>query len=69
MGGMTYYVVVAREDGNWLACVPALSGAHTFAGSLPQLVKAVRELIALVEDLPEGAEDDFDIVWGYHMPR
>ena len=51
----TYRVVVTREDGNWLADVPELEGAHTYARSLPSLDKAVREVIVLAADLPDEA--------------
>ena len=51
----TYQVVITREDGMWLADVPELEGAHTFARSLPSLSKAVREVIVLAADLPEEA--------------
>ena len=48
-----YRVVVTREDGHWLADVPALQGAHTFARSLPALDQAVREVVVLAADLPD----------------
>ena len=50
-----YGVVATREDGHWLADVPALQGAHTFARSLPALDQAVREVIVLAADLPDEA--------------
>ena len=42
-------MLVAREDGHWLADVPDLVGAHTYARSLPILV------IMLAADLPDEA--------------
>ncbi len=48
-------VVVTREDDRWLADVPALQGAHTYARSLPALDQAVREVIVLAADLPDEA--------------
>ncbi len=54
----TYTVVVTREDDQWLADVPNVPGAHTFARSLPGLIRAVREVIVLMDDeanLPEDA--------------
>ncbi len=51
-----YEVVVTREDGAWLADVPAVPGAHTYARSLPALRSAVREVIVLMADLDEDAE-------------
>lgn len=50
-----YMVVVTREDDRWLADVPALQGAHTYARSLPALDQAVREVIVLAADLPDEA--------------
>ncbi|MHB1596565.1 MAG: type II toxin-antitoxin system HicB family antitoxin [Streptosporangiaceae bacterium] len=50
-----YRVVVTREDGHWLADVPELEGAHTYARSLPALDQAVREVIVLAADLPDEA--------------
>lgn len=50
-----YAVVVTREGDHWLADVPALRGAHTYARSLPALDQAVREVIVLAADLPDEA--------------
>ena len=50
-----YGVLVTREDGHWLADVPELAGAHTYARSLPALDQAVREVIVLAADLPDEA--------------
>lgn len=49
----TYRVVVTREDGAWLADVPELSGAHTYARTLPALDRAVREVVVLAADRPD----------------
>jgi len=62
---MTYRVVVTREGAHWLADVPGLAGAHTYAGNLLALDGAVREVIALVEDLPDGAEPALDLDWDF----
>ena len=50
-----YGVVVTRENGHWLADVPELAGAHTYARSLPALDHAVREVIVLAADRPDEA--------------
>jgi DNA-binding NarL/FixJ family response regulator len=50
-----HQVIVTREDGVWLADVPGLPGAHTYARSLPALDQAVREVIVLAADLPDEA--------------
>jgi predicted RNase H-like HicB family nuclease len=54
----TYDVRVTREDGAWLADVPAVEGAHTYARSLPGLKKSVREVIILMDDLDDNADVD-----------
>lgn len=50
-----YEVKVTREDGSWLADVPAVPGAHTFARSLAGLARSVREVIILMADLDDDA--------------
>lgn len=55
MSQRTFRVVVTREDGQWLADVPGLTGAHTYARSLPSLDQAVREVVVLAADLPDEA--------------
>ena len=51
MSEQGYRVVVTREDGSWLADVPGLEGAHTYARSLPALDRAVREVVVLAAGL------------------
>lgn len=58
---MTYTVIVAREGDNWLADVPEVTGAHTFARSLSGLKKSVREVIALMDDLDDDARIDMHL--------
>jgi predicted RNase H-like HicB family nuclease len=55
---MTYQVIVTREGDQWLADVPDVPGAHTFANSLDGLRRAVREVIVLMDDLPDDAQPD-----------
>jgi hypothetical protein len=55
MTGRCYRVVVTREDGHWLADVPGLQGAHTYARGLPALDQAIREVVVLAADLPDEA--------------
>jgi DNA-directed RNA polymerase specialized sigma24 family protein len=50
-----YEVIVTREDDAWLADVPSVPGAHTFARSLRGLAKSVREVIILMDDLDDDA--------------
>jgi hypothetical protein len=69
MAAMTqhgYRVVVTREDGQWLADVPGLQGAHTYARSLPSLDRAVREVVVLAADLPDEAMPDLVLDYDYH---
>lgn len=65
MTDQPYRVVVTREDGNWLADVPALEGAHTYARSLPSLDRAIREVIVLAADLPDEAMPDLVLDYEY----
>jgi DNA recombination protein RmuC len=62
----TRYTVEVAHDGDvWVADVPGLAGAHTQAGNLTRLDEAIREVIALVEDLPEGAEAGLELDYEY----
>lgn len=65
MSGRGYGVVVTREGGHWLADVPALPGAHTYARSLPALDQAVREVIVLAADLPDEAMGELMLDYSY----
>jgi hypothetical protein len=60
MADMTYIVHVTREGETWLADVPAIAGAHTFARSLKGLTESVREVVILMDDLPDDAEVQLD---------
>jgi DNA-binding CsgD family transcriptional regulator len=62
----SYRVVVTREDSHWLADVPDLQGAHTYARNLPALDQAVREVIVLAADLPDEAMPELVIDYDYH---
>jgi len=61
-----YEVVVTREHGRWLADVPGLQGARTYARSLPALDQAVREVIVLAADLPDAAMPGLRLDFLYH---
>ena len=61
-----YRVVVTREDGHWLADLPGLPGAHTYARSLPKLDQAVREVVVLAADLPDEAMPGLTLDYDYH---
>jgi predicted RNase H-like HicB family nuclease len=62
----SYHVVVTREGNDWLAAVPELPGAHTDARSLRTLDGYVREVITLLEDLPDGAEAELTLDYEFH---
>jgi hypothetical protein len=62
----SYRVVVTREAENWLADIPDLQGAHTFARSLPSLDHSVREVIVLAADLPDEVMPELVIDYDYH---
>jgi predicted RNase H-like HicB family nuclease len=62
---MSYRVVVTREEESWLADVPELDGAHTYARTLPALDRAVREVIVLAADLPDEAMTDLALDYDY----
>lgn len=62
---MSYRVVVTREDGNWLANVPELQGAHTWARTLRSLDGYVREVVVLAADLPDEAMDSLELTYDY----
>ena len=66
MSEHSYRVVVTREDSHWLADVPELQGAHTYARNLPTLDQAVREVIVLAADLPDAAMPELVIDYDYH---
>ena len=66
MSGGTYRVVITREDGQWLADVPSLEGAHTYAGSLPALDHALREVVVLAADLPDECMPELVLEYDYH---
>jgi hypothetical protein len=66
MSGDSYRVVVTREDGHWLADLPDLAGAHSYARSLPALDQAVREVVVLAADLPDKVMPGLVLDHEYH---
>jgi DNA-binding NarL/FixJ family response regulator len=65
VAAVTYQVVVTREDEHWLADVPELQGAHTYARSLPALDHAVREVVVLAAGLPDEAMPGLSLDYDY----
>lgn len=63
----TWIVDVERDAGNFVARVRDLPGAHTFGADFEELDAAVREVIALVLDLPAG-EHNLDIAYAFPVP-
>ncbi len=62
---MSYAVLVTRDGDSWLADVPSVPGAHTFARSLEGLARSVREVVVLMNDLPDDAAVELD----FHVDR
>ncbi|HVQ92655.1 MAG TPA: type II toxin-antitoxin system HicB family antitoxin [Mycobacteriales bacterium] len=62
----TYRVVVTAEGDNWLADVPELAGAHTYARTLTTLDRHIREVIVLAADLPEGSAAGLRLELEFH---
>ncbi len=52
---MSYTAIVTREGDQWLADVPSVPGAHTFAPTLDELLVALREVVVLMDDLDDQA--------------
>ncbi len=61
-----YRVVVTYEDGLWLADIPDLAGAHTYARTLPALDRYIREVVVLADDLPDNAMPGLRLAYEYH---
>jgi DNA-directed RNA polymerase specialized sigma subunit len=64
---VSYRVVVTREGSHWLADVPELEGAHTFANSLRKLDQYVREVVAMAADLPDEAMPELEFEYEYQL--
>jgi predicted RNase H-like HicB family nuclease len=58
-----YDVIVTSEGGSWLADVPAVPGADTFARSLTNLAKSVREAIILIAELDDQAKPELTFTY------
>jgi hypothetical protein len=61
-----YRVVVTAEDGRWLADLPELAGAHTYARTLAALDRHVREVIVLADGLPDDAAGSIRLDVEFH---
>lgn len=55
-----FSVSVAREGQSWLAEVPTVPGAATFAGNLVALELAVREVLSLLLDIEDESIFTFE---------
>ena len=60
-----YRVIVTREGDAWLADVPELEGAHTFARTLPALDRAVREVVVMAVDRPDEDMPALQLAYDY----
>lgn len=65
---MTYTVIVTREGDQWLADVSDVHAAHTASDTgLGDLDAYVREVTALVLDLPDEAMAALEFVWEFEV--
>jgi predicted RNase H-like HicB family nuclease len=63
MAAVTYTVSVWREStGDWSATADTVEGANTWGASLSEVDRKIREAIAVVLDLPRGAEERMQVV-------
>lgn len=53
---MTFRVVFTKEDKVWTVVAPDVHPAHSWGPNLKSAAERIKESIALVLDLPEGAE-------------
>jgi predicted RNase H-like HicB family nuclease len=54
-----YQVIITRADtGEWEIDVPAVAGAHTYGRTLSAALRSAREVIALMDDVPDEEMDD-----------
>jgi predicted RNase H-like HicB family nuclease len=53
---MTFQVVFTKEGKNWTVVAPDVHPAHSWGPNLKSATEHIKEAIALVLDLPEGAE-------------
>lgn len=57
---MKFVVRITREGQSWLADVPTVPGAATFAGNLIALELAVREVLSLLLDIEDESLFEFE---------
>jgi predicted RNase H-like HicB family nuclease len=53
---MTFRVVFIKEGSDWTVVAPDVHPAHSWGPNLKSATEHIKEAIALVLDLPEGAE-------------
>jgi hypothetical protein len=59
----TYDVRLTREGNHWLADVPALDGAYTYASNLTDLDRYIRETIVLAAGLAASSTRALTLNW------
>ena len=65
---MTHTALVTREEDQWLADITDVQGAHTCSETgLAALDHYVREVTALMLDLPDGAEPSLEFEWVFEV--
>lgn len=68
MAAMKYTVMVTREGSSWLADVPTVTGAATFAGNLLALDIAVREVLSLLLNVDDESSFVLEFVYANVEP-
>lgn len=64
---MTVNVVFTKEGNNWTVVAPDVHPAHSWGPNLRSATKHIKEAIALVLDLPEGAEQLIELDADYRI--
>lgn len=65
--GMTFTVVFTKEANSWTVIAPDVHPAHSWGPTLRTATKRIKEAIALVLDLPKGAEDSMELDASYRV--
>ncbi len=64
---LTYRVVFRKEGKDWTVIAPDVHPAHSWGPNLRSATEHIKEAIALVLDLPEGAEETMVLDAEYHV--
>ncbi|HEX6221184.1 MAG TPA: hypothetical protein VF115_08835 [Acidimicrobiia bacterium] len=64
---MTFRVVFTKEGKDWTVVAPDAHPAHSWGPNLSSATQHIKEAIALVLDLPEGAEEFIELDSEYRI--